>query len=228
MAHFLLAPCQMRNNAVNPMKNFYWTTAVILGVLSLAWGSPANAVPITVVAEGPGSATTAGPASVTFTISYAAGLPGDVQTLNSAIFNLRIPGHDTNAFFQSNAAVSSNPYGILFSFDNTNVSSGILKVNFSPLYFDSGENFAFTVGIGELCAGCGSIPPNSGGAVGFNAVSVALDIAGLSTYSGSFGTVSSTTASATVSPVPEPATLLLMGSGLVGLGAGAWRRRRRQ
>src|SRR3989304_9227772 len=210
-------------------RNFYSTTAVILGVLTLALVSPANALPITVLAEGPGSATTGGPASVKFTISYAAGLPGDVQTINSAAFTLRTPGHDTNAFFQSNAAVFSNPYGILHSFDNSQVSSGRLKVNFSPLYFDSGEHFVFTVGIGELCAGCGSvsIPPNSGGAIGFNAVAVAIDIAGLSTYFGAFGVVNSTTARATVSPGPEAGTLALVGAGLAGLGAAAWRRHRR-
>ena len=215
---------------LNMMKCFS-KTALIFGVLTLAWGSPANAVPITVLAEGPGTSTSSGPGTVTFTISYAPGLPGDIQTLNSAIFTLRTPGHDTNAFFLSNAAVASNPYGILYSFDNANVASGILKVNFNPLYFDSGESFAFTVDIGELCAGCGSvIPPalpNSGGAIGSNAVTVAFDIAGLSTYSGTFGELSSTTASATVSPVSEPGTLLLMGSGLAGLGAGAWRRHRR-
>lgn len=210
------------------------TTALIFGILTLAWGSPANAVPIIVLAEGSGSTTQYGPASVKFTISYAAGLPGDVQTINSAILNLRTPGYDNNAFFQSNAAVVSNPQGIQYSFDNTNVSSlGILKVNFTPLYFDSGESFGFTVGIGNLCNGCAvganaSIPANSGGSIWLNKVTVAVDIAGRSIHSGTFGAVNPTLASATIAAVPEPGTLWLIGSGLAGLGAGAWRRRRRQ
>lgn len=216
-----------------PCQRAVLKTALLFGILTLAWGSPANAVPITVLAEGSGSATQYGPATVKFTISYGLGLPGDVQTINSAILNLRTPGYDNNAFFQSNAAVVSNPYGIQYSFDNTNVSSGLLKVNFRPLYFDSGESFGLTVGIGNLCNGCAvganaSIPANSGGSIWLNKVTVAVDIAGLSTYSGAFGVVNSTTARATISAVPEPGTLLLIGSGLAGLGAGAWRRRRRQ
>jgi len=203
-------------------------TACILIILTIGWVSAANAVPITITASGPGSTSSSVAADVTFTISYGGDLPGDVQTINYIIFNLRTPGHDTNAYFMNNALVISNPYGISSSFDLTNIGSGILKVNFDPLYFDSGETFAFSIGVNELCGGCN--PPynfNSAGAIGFNAVGVTADIAGLSTYSGAFSSTRDG-ATGTINPVPEPGTLLLLGSGFAGLGASSWLRRRRK
>jgi len=117
------------------------TLAAAVTAFLLAFVSPANAVPITVLAVGSGNSS--GPASVEFTINYAAGLPGDVQTIRSITFDLTTPGHDTNAYFQNNAVVLLNPYNIQHSFDYANVRAGILRVNFGSLYFDSGESFKF-------------------------------------------------------------------------------------
>jgi len=82
------------------------TLAAAVTAFLLAFVSPANAVPITVLAVGSGNSS--GPASVEFTINYAAGLPGDVQTIRSITFDLTTPGHDTNAYFQNNAVVLLN------------------------------------------------------------------------------------------------------------------------
>lgn len=187
-------------------------TVSILLLLFIA--IPAHAVPISILAEGPGTGSANDFGTVTFTIDYAAGLPGDVQTINSITLNLRTPGHDTNAIFANDAAVASDPFNVLDGFDSSSIGNGVLAVNFKPLFFDSGETFSFSVGVSKLCAGC--LTPNSGGAIGFNEVAVTADIAGASLHAGSFTRLSDTQSQATVA-APEPRAAFLLGLGVLAL-----------
>ncbi len=195
------------------MKKIACIASALL-LLLVVFAAPALAVPISILAEGSGSATPSGFGTVTFTIDYAAGLPGDVQTINSITLNLRTPGHDTNAIFANDAAVVSDPFNVLSGFDSSSIGSGVLAVNFKPLFFDSGETFSFSVGVSLLCAGC--VTPNSGGAIGFNAVAVTADIAGASLHGSSFTRLNDTQSGAIVA-APEPRAVFLLGLGVLAL-----------
>jgi PEP-CTERM motif len=195
---------------------------------SLFAGGTASAVPITITAAGNGNADSSQYANVIFTIAYAAGLPADEQTILSATFYLR--GRDTNATFQNNAAVLGGTDSSLtshVSFDNSQITDGILTVNIADPYFDSGDYISFAVGIKDLCAGCtgAGYVPDSAGTIGFNALLVDVDIKGGSTYSGYFSATGGGTALAQVS-VPEPGALALLGISFMALGLVGRRRRK--
>lgn len=195
---------------MNKVVSFAALSFLLLVLLAV----PAHAVPISILAEGPGTTNAGDFGTVTFTIDYAGGLPGDVETINSITLNLRTPGHDTNAVFANDAAVVSDPFNVLDGFDSSSIGTGILAINFKPLFFDSGENFSFSVGVSLLCAGCAT--PNSGGAIGFNEVAVTADIAGASLHGGSFTELSNTQSEAIVAAT-EPRAAFLLGLGLLAL-----------
>jgi hypothetical protein len=190
---------------------------ILLGVASVAQAAFISCAPAqdTVVTEGqPSSATfTCNPGAGTDAGSIDNNLAGDNYLVTS--IRLRVSGT-----FQENNAVLSQVYSVLYSTTN---SGGL--TNTTCLATATGDASHFALG-GCIGTGAGSavasldVVPQFTITVAGGAGSNPLP------FNGSASVSYEVTASEIPSGVPEPATFVVMGSGLLALGAFARRRRK--